>query len=143
LILINTNFNFIFSPFQQERHYIMQVVCEATQCEDAQVKVAALQCLVKVMSLYYQHMEFYMKHALFAITMDAMRSDSDEVALQGIEFWSNVCDEEVDLAIELSEAQELGRPPQRTSRFYAKGGLQFLVPLLLEALTKQVSKRVE
>ncbi|XP_021959205.1 importin subunit beta-1 isoform X2 [Folsomia candida] len=122
---------------EQERHYIMQVVCEATQCEDTNVKVAALQCLVKIMSLYYQHMEFYMKHALFAITMDAMRSDVDEVALQGIEFWSNVCDEEVDLAIELSEAQELGRPPQRTSRFYAKGGLQFLVPLLLEALTKQ------
>jgi importin subunit beta-1 len=116
----------------------MQVVCEATQVTDTQVKVAALQCLVKIMSLYYQHMEFYMKHALFAITVEAMRSDVDEVALQGIEFWSNVCDEEVDLSIELSEAQEMGRPPQRTSRFYAKGGLQFLVPILLETLTKQV-----
>ena len=28
-----------------------------------------------------------------------MRSEIDEIALQGIEFWSNVCDEEVDLAI--------------------------------------------
>jgi importin subunit beta-1 len=81
-----------------------------------------------------------MKHALFAITVEAMRSDVDEVALQGIEFWSNVCDEEVDLSIELelSEAQEMGRPPQQTSRFYAKWGLQFLVPILLETLTKQV-----
>lgn len=32
-----------------------------------------------------------------------MKSDVDEIALQGIEFWSTVCDEEVDLAIELSE----------------------------------------
>ena len=40
--------------FQTERHYIMQVVCEATQAADLQVKVAALQCLVKIMSLYYQ-----------------------------------------------------------------------------------------
>merc|ERR550519_1743121 len=40
-----------------ERHFIMQVVCEATQSEDVQVKVAALQCLVKIMSLYYQYME--------------------------------------------------------------------------------------
>ena len=53
-----------------------------------------------------------------------MKSEIDEVALQGIEFWSNVCDEEVDLAIEASEAAELGRPPERTSRFYAKGALQ-------------------
>lgn len=39
----------------------------------------------------------------FQITIEAMKSDIDEVALQGIEFWSNVCDEEMDLAIEASE----------------------------------------
>jgi len=32
-----------------------------------------------------------------------MKSSVDEVALQGIEFWSTVCDEEVDLAIEAAE----------------------------------------
>ncbi|XP_059088674.1 importin subunit beta-like [Tigriopus californicus] len=35
---------------ETERHFIMQVVCEATQATDIQVKVAALQCLVKIMS---------------------------------------------------------------------------------------------
>ena len=82
-------------------------------------------------------MEFYMNQALFAITMEAMRSEVDEVSLQGIEFWSTVCDEEVDLAIEASEAAEMGRPPQRTSRFYAKGALQYLVPVIIQTLTKQ------
>lgn len=120
-----------------ERHFIMQVVCEATQSEDTRVRVAALQCLVKIMSLYYIYMEHYMGPALFAITMEAMKSDVDEIALQGIEFWSTVCDEEVDLAIELSEAAEAGKPPERTSRFYAKGALQYLVPILLASLTKQ------
>lgn len=62
----------------------------------------------------------------------------DEISLQGIEFWSNVSDEEVDLAIEGSEAAELGEPPQRTSRFYAKGALQYLVPILMQKLTQQV-----
>lgn len=72
-----------------ERHFIMQVVCEATQCPDTrvslhwrgglcwrvalitwvcfQVRVAALQNLVKIMSLYYQYMETYMGPALFAV----------------------------------------------------------------------------
>ena len=85
------------------------------------MKVSALQNLVKVMSLYYQYMEEYMGPALFAvrlapscdilydycmtcqITLEAMKSDNDNVALQGVEFWSTVCDEEQDLAIEAAE----------------------------------------
>jgi len=128
---------------EAERHFLMQVVCEATQSQDVQVKVAALQCLVKIMSLYYQYMEAYMGQALFAITLDAMKSDTDEVALQGIEFWSNVCDEEVDLQIEAQEATETGRPPEHVSRFYAKGALQFLVPALMQSLCKQEEFDIE
>ena len=32
-----------------------------------------------------------------------MKADNDQIALQGIEFWSTVCDEETDLAIEAME----------------------------------------
>ena len=46
----------------------MQVVCEATQSSFPQVRVAALQCLVKIMSLYYLYMEHYMGPALFAVS---------------------------------------------------------------------------
>ncbi|XP_074642398.1 importin subunit beta-1-like [Tubulanus polymorphus] len=120
-----------------ERNFIMQVVCEATQSAHTPVKVAALQCLVKIMSIYYHYMEAYMGPALFAISLEAMKSEIDDVALQGIEFWSNVCDEEVDLAIEASEATEQGRVPEKNSRFYAKGALQFLIPVLTSCLTKQ------
>lgn len=48
----------------------MQVVCEATQCQDKGVKVLALQCLVKIMSLYYQFMEKYMVAALFPVSFN-------------------------------------------------------------------------
>ena len=34
-----------------------------------------------------------------------MKSDVDEVVLQGIEFWSTICDEEMDLAIEAAEVK--------------------------------------
>ncbi|PIK60928.1 putative importin subunit beta-1 [Apostichopus japonicus] len=130
---------FTKSNFEKEieRHYIMQVTCEATQCKDNQVKVAALQCLVKIVSLYYEHMESYMGPALFAISVEAMKSPVDEIALQGIEFWSNICDEEMDLTIEMQEAEETGKQPDHVSRFYAKGALQYLVPILLETLKKQ------
>lgn len=120
-----------------ERNFIMQVVCEATQSNENQLKVAALQNLVKIMSLYYQHMEEYMGRALFPISISAIKSDCDEVSLQGIEFWSSVCDEEMDLAIEAAEAAESNRKPEQTSRFYAKGALQYLTPLLTDSLKRQ------
>lgn len=50
----------------------MEVVCEATQSTNTQIRVAALQCLVKIMSLYYQYMEPYMAPALFPVS--AIRS---------------------------------------------------------------------
>jgi len=120
-----------------ERNFIMQVICEATQVTESQVKVVALQCLVKIVSLYYQHMEAYMAPALFAITMEAIRSTNDEVCLQGIEFWSNICEEEMDLSIEFTEAEEVGKPPDSTSRFYAKGALRYLIPELMLILARQ------
>ncbi|XP_011496012.1 PREDICTED: importin subunit beta-1 isoform X2 [Ceratosolen solmsi marchali] len=122
---------------ESERNFIMEVVCEATQSTNTQIKVAALQCLVKIMSLYYQYMEPYMAPALFPITLEAMKSETDDVSLQGIEFWSNVSDEEVDLSMEEGEASEGGRPPSKVSRHYAKGALQYLVPVLMRKLTKQ------
>lgn len=120
-----------------ERNYIMEVVCESTQSTDTQISVAALQCLVKILTLYYMYMEPYMAQALFPITLEAMKSENDQVALQGIEFWSNVSDEEIDLAIESQEATESGRTPLRVSKHYARGALQYLAPVLMEKLTKQ------
>nr|CAA05691.2 importin beta [Drosophila melanogaster] len=136
---LHNSLEFTKSNFEKdmERNFIMEVVCEATQCQDSQISVAALQCLVKIMTLYYQYMEPYMAQALFPITLAAMKSDNDAVALQGIEFWSNVCDEEIDLAIESQEATDQGRAPQRVSKHYARGALQFLTPVLVEKLTKQ------
>jgi importin subunit beta-1 len=38
--------------------------------------------------------------------MDAMKSTHDEIALQGIEFWSNVCDEEYELQLLQQEVRQ-------------------------------------
>ena len=34
------------------------------------------------------------------ITLNAMESEEDDIVLQGVEFWSSVCDEEIELQIE-------------------------------------------
>lgn len=52
---------------QGERNYIMQVVCEATQSSNPTVQVKGYECLVKIMSLYYDQMRFYMERALFGV----------------------------------------------------------------------------
>lgn len=46
----------------------MQIICEATQSENSNIKVSALQNLVKIMNLYYEFMEAYMGQALFAVS---------------------------------------------------------------------------
>lgn len=45
----------------------MQVVCEATQSADVNVQVAAFECLVRIMQIYYDKMRFYMEKALFGV----------------------------------------------------------------------------
>lgn len=71
-VLVIIHLSCFFS--QTERHFIMQVVCEATQSQDTRVRVAALQCLVKIMSLYYIYMEHYMGPALFAVSTEKKTS---------------------------------------------------------------------
>ena len=39
----------------------------------------------------------------------------------------------------LMQAADMGKPPEQTSRFYVKGALEYLVPILLLTLAKQVS----
>ncbi|CAG0913134.1 unnamed protein product [Notodromas monacha] len=123
---------------ESERNVIMTVTCEATTSNNTQVRVVALQCLVRIISLYYEYMEVYMASALLPITLEAMNSDTSELVLQGIEFWSTVCETELDLAINASEAAELERPALADqSRYYAKGALKYVLPIVLETLTKQ------
>ncbi|OBZ82225.1 Importin subunit beta-1 [Choanephora cucurbitarum] len=136
--LINS-LDFIRENFEREgeRNFIMQVVCEATQSESSDVQVAAFQCLVRIMQTYYDKMRLYMEKALFGLTVAGMNNEDDRVALQAIEFWSTVCDEEMELKEELFEAQEVGEAPERLSHHFAELALNDIVPVLLWILTKQ------
>ena len=139
---INALYNsldFVRENFEREgeRNYIMQVVCEATQSPTTEVQIGAFKCLVRIMNLYYSKMGFYMERALFGLTVLGMQNPEEGVALQAIEFWSTVCDEEIELALEAIEAAEYGEPVERESKNFAKVALPEILPVLLKLLTQQ------
>lgn len=61
--------------FKNERNIIMEVTCSATICPNIFVRVTALQCLVKIISLYYRFMEPYMNRALFPVVFLKLKFD--------------------------------------------------------------------
>ncbi|RZC86506.1 hypothetical protein C5167_030585 [Papaver somniferum] len=113
---------------KMERDYIMKVVCETAMAAEEDIRQAAFECLVSISSTYYEVLEEYMQ-TLFELTSKAVKEDAEPVALQAIEFWSSICDEEI-------EIQEYGGDESVHSCFIEKA-LTSLVPMLLETLLKQ------
>jgi len=121
-----------------ERNMIMQTICEATQSQDVNVRAAAYECIVKIACQYYDKLQEYMQ-TLFQLTYTTIKNDEETVALQAIEFWSTLCEEEMELLDEAQEYAERGVAvePGRECVRYVSGALEHLGPLLIEILTKQ------
>ena len=124
---------------ENERNYIMQVTCEATVCADVRVRQAAYEVLVGVAENYYNKLAPYIT-AIFDLTTKATKGDEESVALQAIEFWSAVCEEEVAIQEEIEDG---GADPSVVYHRFVEQALQHLVPMLLETLTKQDEDQVE
>jgi len=135
---------FVRANFEKEveRNYILQVVCEASQAPDVKIRIAAFECLVKIGSLYYHKIAQWMQ-TVFNITLEAIRKDEEPVAQQAIEFWSTICDVEIDILVEIDECAALKVQPTRHCQNFIKGALKFLVPVLEEALTRQEEDQEE
>lgn len=117
-----------------ERDYIMRVVCEATLSPELKIRQAAFECLVSISSMYYEKLASYIQD-IFTITAKAVREDEEPVALQAIEFWSSICDEEIDILDDYSA--EFTGDSEIPCHYFIRQALPALVPLLLETLLKQ------
>ncbi|XP_042378645.1 importin subunit beta-1-like [Zingiber officinale] len=117
---------------ETERSFIMKVVCEIAMAKEPEIRQATLECLVSIASTYYGYLEPYMQ-TLFTLTANAVRRDEEPVALQAIEFWSSICDEEIHIQEE-SEEYDTGNSPHSN---FINQALPMLVPLMLETLVKQ------
>ncbi|KAH8112977.1 ARM repeat-containing protein [Phellopilus nigrolimitatus] len=66
-----------------------------------------------------------------------MKHPEKSISLQAVEFWSTVFEEEIELAIEASEAAEYGEAPETESKNFAKIALPEILPVLLGLLTRR------
>ncbi|KAI3404933.2 kap95 [Candida oxycetoniae] len=124
-----------------ERNYIMQVVCEATQADDSELQASAFGCLARIMSLYYRFMALYMEKALYGLTVSGMQSSDEKVACMAVEFWSTVCEEELEIAL---QRHDLGLDPLQAAQSSELVSYNFaliasseVLPTLLTLLTRQ------
>ncbi|XP_076956881.1 importin subunit beta-1-like [Bidens hawaiensis] len=117
-----------------ERDYIMKVVCEATLSPEVKIRQAAFECLVSISSSYYEKIALYMQD-IFNITAKAVKEDEEPVALQAIEFWSSICDEEIDILEDYGG--DFSGDSDIPCFYFIKQALPALVPMLLETLLKQ------
>jgi len=74
----------------------MQIICEGTVAQDARVREASFECLVKIAANYYEKLPAYMQQ-IFSLTHRAALEDEEDVAKQAIEFWCTICEEEIDI----------------------------------------------
>mmetsp|Transcript_36758 Transcript_36758/g.92846 ORF Transcript_36758/g.92846 Transcript_36758/m.92846 type:complete len:881 (-) Transcript_36758:305-2947(-) len=111
-----------------ERNYLMQVVCQGTQASEIRIRVASFECLHEIAALYYAKLVPYMTE-IYNITVKAVREDQEDVGLQALEFWSTIAEEEYDRLTE--------EDPDLPSHNFIKAAAPHLVPDLLKLLTKQ------
>ncbi|KAJ3414576.1 karyopherin beta [Chytridiales sp. JEL 0842] len=136
---LTNSLDFVKNNFENEgeRNYIMQIVCEATTSPDEDVQVASFECLVKIVQLYYDKMPFYMEQALCGLTIEGMSNENEKVALQSVEFWSTVCEEEYNIIQDNLHAMENNESPPHVCYKFAEQVAPKLVAVLLYLLTKK------
>ncbi|KAI5289849.1 karyopherin beta [Ascosphaera aggregata] len=139
IIALSDAMEFVRSNFENEgeRNYIMQVVCEATQAKDSRIQSGAFGCLNRIMSLYYDKMQFYMEKALFGLTILGMKHEEEEVAKLAIEFWCTVCEEEIAIEDDNAVAQADGSTEIRPFFNFARIACREVIPVLLQLMTTQ------
>jgi importin subunit beta-1 len=127
--------SFIKENFEREdeRNYVMQIVCESTQStESADLQVIGFECLVKIVGMYYDYMGLYMQKALYGLTVLGMRHENEKVVLQAIEFWSTICEIEYDRNYAIMEGDN-----SLPNLGFAQTAMPELVPVVLWVMTKQ------
>ncbi|KAJ3437744.1 importin subunit beta-1 [Anaeramoeba flamelloides] len=116
----------------QIRDHLMKAMINAAKNQNQKVSQKGLECLVKIAYVDYNSLENFIED-IYEITMKAMTCDNDLLALQSVEFWNTVCEEEEEInELILEEEQD-----NRVGKKYIQAVSENLVPNLCQLLTFQ------
>lgn len=139
-VALNNALEFVRTNFEtaEHRRVIMQTTVEAARDPDASIRVAAFECLVRVAEEFYDILPESIND-LFQLAMAEISGDDEPVALQAIELWSTIAEEEIALEDEAAAATEVGEANTLTRRSHAfvSHALAHLCPALFQCLTQQ------
>lgn len=121
-----------------ERKSITDMIFSSTTNEEESVRIVAYGCLGKLASSYYEYLIETIER-IYQITVQAIKTDSENVALQALEFWSTVADVELEISSEIKIAMEKNESSSQKLHNIIKSILPHLFPILFECLTKQSS----
>lgn len=143
-IALNNTLEFARAQFEVpvERSAIINTLCEAARSGDETVRQAAFEGLVKVSENYYDKLPEYMQ-TIYSLTEHAIRNDNEPVAMQAIEFWSSVAEEEGALILDTEILRDAGKTPERQNRQFVVHALPYLSGPLFDSLKKQEDDPLE
>ncbi|KAJ3437590.1 importin subunit beta-1 [Anaeramoeba flamelloides] len=116
----------------QIRDHLMKAMINAAKNQNQKVSQKGLECLVKIAYVDYNSLENFIQD-IYDITMKGMTADNDLIALQSVEFWNTVCEEELEIFEFILEEEE----DSRVNKKYIQTVSENLVPNLCRLLTFQ------
>lgn len=120
---------------ENERTMIMaSIKTSATTCENPRVREEAYKCLHTVADCYYSLLKDYIMD-IFAYSTNTIKTDEDDVGKMAIEFWTEVCEQELELQGLIEDEDE---DAKKKFLNIMVGAFPRLLPIIMEStLTKQ------
>ena len=113
---------------ESECSSLIDHIIQANKYKTPEVCTKAMECLVKIVQEFYDHIHPHIDQ-LCTVSFKAIANEISEVALQGIELWSSICEEE----LERKNLNDTKKP--------VRGYINYCYPDLVKVMLENLSRR--
>lgn len=120
-----------------ERDFLVCKVVEKIASQSLEVQIAIMEALTKMATHFYDSIGHCMPQ-LITLSFSALGSQSDDLRLMGIDFWTALSQEEFQRMEQLRESgQGMAGGDSSQAPAYVKNNIEQLAPIMFELLCKQ------